>query len=123
VLVYAATATRAELAETLIALLRNSGIRVKQATAWDDHDARIAAGPFMRGELLTSEHPAGCVQVRVRRKPMIASVVAAIVLALLSALVAETLCAVLVVGILASAAWGVWRTGPAVQRALLRVDR
>lgn len=122
VLVYAASGPRADLAAALIARLRGSGMNVRQATAWEDHDARIAAGPLVRGELLTSEHPAGCVQVRVRRRPQTRSVLAAALLVVLSALVSGLLCAVVVLSVLASAAWGLWRTGPAFRRALAGVS-
>ena len=115
---YAVSGPRADLAATLIARLRGSGIHVRQATAWEDHDARIAAGPFVRGELLTSEHPVGCVQVRVRRKLRTLSVLGAAVLVALSALVSVPLCFVAVCAVLASAAWGLWRTGPAYRRVL-----
>jgi glycosyltransferase involved in cell wall biosynthesis len=123
VLVYTSTRPRAELAEALIALLRKSGMRVKQATAWEDHDARIAAGPFVRGEFLTSEHPTGYVQVRVRQRPRGSNAIAALALVILASLMSAALCAVLVVGIMAWVGWGVWRTGPAVTQALLRSNR
>jgi len=123
VLVYPAIGPRAELAAALIARLRSSGVRVRQATAWEDHDARIAAGPFVRGELLTSEHPVGCVQVRVRRRPRVANALVAAVLATLAALVSALLCTALMAAVLASASWGLWRTGPGFVRALAEGDR
>jgi glycosyltransferase involved in cell wall biosynthesis len=123
VLVYAASRPRADLAAAVIARLRASGIHVRQATAWEDHDARIAAGPLLRGEILTSEHPAGCVQVRVRRRVKALSVLTAAAMVTLSALVSEALCVVVTCAVLVSGVWGLWRTGPAFRRALSGVSQ
>jgi hypothetical protein len=122
VLVYPADRDRADLATELIAQLRSGGLHVVPATGWDDYDARIAAGPFVCGEIVTSEHPAGCIQVRVRRRlhrwaVSFAAIGAAYALTVSGAVFAA------VVAIAALAALeGCWRTGPQVER-LLRGDR
>jgi len=63
VLVYDADRDRAALATALIVLLRAGGLPVVAATGWEDHDARFGAGPFVRGEMITSDYPSGCIQV------------------------------------------------------------
>lgn len=118
VLVYAADRDRAALATALVAHLRRGGLRVLPATAWDDHDARIDAGPFVWGEILTSEHPAGCIQVRVRRKVRRPALGAAAIGAGVALSLSVTVSAVVVATVVAVALLGVWRTGPFVDRLL-----
>jgi hypothetical protein len=122
VLVYAADRDRSELAAALIAHLRRGGLRVLPATGWDDHDARIDGGPFVWGEILTTEHPLGCIQVRVRRRVRRRSVGAAIVVGSvalsLSATAGTVSVAVAVAIVMAAALHGMWRTGPLVERLL-----
>ena len=59
---------RAKLAWAAVTVLQWSGLRVVPGTGWEDFDARVIVGPFVIGELLTSSHPQGWVQVRVRRR-------------------------------------------------------
>jgi hypothetical protein len=118
VLVYAADRDRASLATALIAHLRRGGLRVLPATGWDDHDARIDAGPFVWGEILTTEHPAGCIQVRVRRRVRRPALGAAAVGAGVALSLSVTASAVVVATVMAAALLGVWRTGPFVDRLL-----
>jgi glycosyltransferase involved in cell wall biosynthesis len=59
---------RAEFAAALLDGLRTSGTRSFVATAWQDHDGTVLLSPLVRGELLTSSHPIGYVQVRIRAK-------------------------------------------------------
>jgi O-antigen biosynthesis protein len=118
VLVYAADRDRAALATALIAHLRRGGLRVLPATGWDDHDARIDAGPFVSGELLTTEHPAGCIQVRVRRRVRWPALGAAAIGAGMALSLSVTVSAVVVATVVGAALLGVWRTGPFVDRLL-----
>jgi GT2 family glycosyltransferase len=118
VLVYPADRDRAALATALIAHLRGGGLRVVAASGWDDHDARIAGGAFVCGEILTSEHPAGCIQVRVRRRVhRWALVVAAIGAGMAFTVSGAAFAAVVATAVLA-ALEGLWRTGPLVDRLL-----
>ena len=59
---------RVELASAIIDHLRRSGLRVAPASAWKDHDALLIGSLLVRGELVTSGHPNGSVQIRVRRR-------------------------------------------------------
>lgn len=58
--------SRAELASAVVSDLRRAGLRVLQATGWEAHDARIVGSTTVRGDLVTSAHLAGTVQLRVR---------------------------------------------------------
>jgi O-antigen biosynthesis protein len=60
---------RAEFAAGLIEALRHRGIRAVYPSGWEDYDARLLLSPFAYGELQTSSHPEGFVQVRVRFRP------------------------------------------------------
>ncbi len=118
VLVYAADRDRSELAAALIAHLRRGGLRVLPATAWDDHDARIDGGPFVWGEILTTEHPLGCIQVRVRRRVRRRSLGAATVVGSVAVSLSVSAGAVVVAIVMAAALHGMWRTGSLVERLL-----
>jgi O-antigen biosynthesis protein len=60
---------RAELAAGLVEALRRRGIRAVLPSGWEDYDARLLLSPFAHGELQTSSHPEGFVQVRIRLRP------------------------------------------------------
>ena len=60
---------RAEIAAGLVNALRNRGIRAICPDGWEDYDARLLLSPFAYGELQTSSHPEGYVQVRIRSRP------------------------------------------------------
>jgi len=60
---------RSELAAALVAALRVRGLRATCPSGWEDYDARLALSPFAYGELQTSSHPEGYVQVRIRVRP------------------------------------------------------
>jgi GT2 family glycosyltransferase len=60
---------RAELAAALVSALRVRDIRAIPSSGWEDYDARLLLSPFAYGELQTSSHPEGFVQVRIRFRP------------------------------------------------------
>jgi GT2 family glycosyltransferase len=60
---------RGELAAGLVDALRRRGIRAIYPSGWEDYDARLLLTPFAYGELQTSAHPEGFVQVRIRFRP------------------------------------------------------
>ena len=43
--------------------------RAVHSSGWEDYDARLLLSPFAYGELQTSSHPEGFVQVRIRFRP------------------------------------------------------
>lgn len=109
--------SRADLIGAVVACLRAAGLRVLSPTGWEDHDGRVLGSASLAGELMSSAHPEGFVQLRVRRRPRRAvawGAVVVLVLGVLAPTAAGFVAAVLVV----DAALGWWRTGPVVRRAI-----
>jgi hypothetical protein len=109
---------RAEVTAAAIAVLQRSGLRVIPGSGWEDFDARVLGGPFVAGELLTSSHPHGWVQLRVRRRlrwPALAALLFSVCL-----VASVDLLPVVVVLSAGFAEVGreLWRTRSAVHRAL-----
>ncbi|MFL6238976.1 MAG: glycosyltransferase [Actinomycetes bacterium] len=118
VLLIPATAGRAEIAASLVGVLRNVGMRVLPASGWENYDARIMGSPLVRGDLVTSAHPVGWIQARVRRRlrwPFAALYGATAVLCLAAE---PLLIAPVAATAIADVAWGGWRTGRRVHRAV-----
>jgi hypothetical protein len=59
---------RAQLAADLVGDLRRAGFAVAVPSGWEDHDATLVGSALVIGELVTSSHPVGCVQLKVRQK-------------------------------------------------------
>ena len=114
---------RAEVTAAAVAVLQRSGFRVAPGNGWTDFDARLRSGPFAIGDLISSGHVEGWVQLRVRRRlrwrATAAILVLAGVLAVLSPLVAAV---VLAVG-LGEMARGLWSVSAAVRRRLEEAAR
>jgi hypothetical protein len=120
VLLVPADRPRPELAAAIVNELRRSHVRVLPPTEWEDHDAAFVASTLMLGELVTSGHPEGCVQLRVRRRlralPAILYAVTAAMAALLTPLAGAAVLAVA----LEEVGRGAWRCGPRVRRVVRR---
>lgn len=59
---------RGDLAAALVTHLRWRGIRISPPTGWEDHDGRLALSALISGDVLTSSHAEGFVQVRIRSR-------------------------------------------------------
>lgn len=57
---------RADLVVSLAGHLRRLGIRSQAVSGWEDHDGTFLLSPLVSGELMTSSHPVGYVQARMR---------------------------------------------------------
>jgi O-antigen biosynthesis protein len=88
---------RSELAGALVDALRRRGIRAVTPSGWEDYDARLLLSPLLYGELQTSGHPEGFVQVRIRTRPRWQAIMVAIACGLAVALVSAPLMLVLAV--------------------------
>jgi O-antigen biosynthesis protein len=110
---------RATLTAHVVHALRRAGLRVLPATGWEEHDARVVGSTVMLGDLVTSAHPEGCVQVRVRPRVRWSRIglgaAVGVLLLGLGMLPAAALVAV-VLGV--EALRGLVRTGPTVHRAV-----
>jgi hypothetical protein len=57
---------RIDLTDALVRELRRRGHRIVSSTGWEDYDARLPLSLLVRGDLVTSSHPVGFVQLRLR---------------------------------------------------------
>jgi hypothetical protein len=118
VLLLPADRERPQLSEMIVDILRRSGLRLAIDSGWDDHDALIAGSFLLRGELVTSGHPRGCVQIQVRTRLLggrFAFVAGAFAL---TAWMAPPVGAALATIVLLDLSWGAWRIGPRMRRAI-----
>ncbi len=114
---------RSELTGTIVTGLRRAHLRVLPPTGWEDYDARIVGSLLLSGDLLTSAHPIGSMQIRVRRRLRWWSV--AFVGACAALVAAESVWlipAVLALGGV-NLAIGYRRTGSSVRRVVKRAAR
>jgi GT2 family glycosyltransferase len=93
VVVVAEDRPRAELAIALVDALRRRGARIVTPSGWEDHDARLSLCAFLFGELRTSSHPPGYVQIHVRPRARWGRVLGTAVLAALAGAVAPPVAA------------------------------
>jgi nucleotide-binding universal stress UspA family protein len=109
---------RPELAENIVQRLRRAGMRVVPPTGWEPYDALVMSSALVGAELVTSAHPPGWVQLRVRRylrwKPALLVCGAAGLASLTDVRVALGLALLAAANI----AVGAWRTGPGLHRVL-----
>jgi hypothetical protein len=91
VLLLAEDRPRAALAAAVVHAVRRVGVHAVPASGWEDHDGRLYLSPLVRGELQTSSHPVGYVQVRVRCRPRLLPLLAVVLCAAAAALVSPAL--------------------------------
>ena len=100
---------RAEIAAALVNALRNRGIRAICPDGWEDYDARLLLSPFAYGELQTSSHPEGYVQVRIRFRPRRRAMMAAAATTIATLLISPVLAPIVAAGFAAGIAEGALR--------------
>jgi glycosyltransferase involved in cell wall biosynthesis len=88
---------RWELAAAIVEGMHHRGIRVMYPSGWEDCDARLLLSPLVYGELQTSSHPEGFVQIRVRARPRWQPLAATVGTGLVSMLFAPVLALLLIV--------------------------
>jgi glycosyltransferase involved in cell wall biosynthesis len=109
---------RAETAAGIVDALRRARLRVLPATGWEDHDGEVIASSLVLGELVTSGHPVGYVQVRVRRRLRPVRFAAAVVVSVTLTFVTPA-AGLVVAGIAClELARGMWRSGPMIHRVI-----
>ncbi len=112
---------RAEFVSGVVGDLRRAGLRVAVPSGWEDHDALLYGSALVCGELLTSAHPEGCIQLRVRLRARPRSLVAVALLAAgLVPLFGPAGPAVVAALAVADGARGVWLLGPRLRRMVMR---
>lgn len=110
---------RAELVAALVTSLRRAGVRVLPATGWENYDARILGSTLVHGDLITSAHPIGSIQIRVRRRPRWALLGALLVVSALLAVVDPWISAAAIGAAATETMLGAWRTGGRLRRVIV----
>lgn len=112
--------SRPELAAAIVVHLRRAGLRVLPATGWEDYDARVVGSSLVTGDVVTTNHPQGCVQVRVRRRLYWDRTLLGSAILFLTAVVHVGLAVLFAAAGAAEVARGAWRTGPGFRRLVIR---
>lgn len=118
VVVYPRDRDREVFAADVVAHLHRAGFRMTTGTGWEDHDARVLGSGLIAGDIVTSAHPEGCIQLKVRRRPRAPSC-ALVGAAVTVSVILNPLLAASVASIAAlSLVRGLSRTGPRLHRRL-----
>jgi hypothetical protein len=97
---------RAQLAADLVGDLRRAGISIVVPSGWEDHDATMVGSWLVLGELVTTAYPAGCIQIRVRRRVRATRLALGLALTALCAAASPWLAAVCLAALAADAVRG-----------------
>ena len=139
VLLLPADRPRADVAARIVDLLRQERVRTWPASEWEDCDAHVRGSSLIMGELVTTSHPEGTVQLRVRPRLRVQRAMGLVLVIL--AVVAVDRLSILPSGAMASdwealealltasaaayvvgaALRGWWRTGPGLRRRVRRM--
>ncbi|MFN2555475.1 MAG: glycosyltransferase family 2 protein [Nitriliruptorales bacterium] len=111
---------RGQVAAALVTRLRRLGLHVGLATGWEDYDARWVASTLFYGELVTSAHPIGCVQVRIRRRLRRTACSLVLLGSLASAAIHPLLVAALTLAVMIEVGRGWWRSGRSLGETLFQ---
>jgi O-antigen biosynthesis protein len=106
---------RVQIIAGLVTNLRRAGLAIVSPSGWESYDAELLASGLLRGELVSSAHPQGCVQIRVRRRARTRRLACVLAVAGLAALVSPwlTVAVMTLAGI--DVVRGFRRTGPLVR--------
>ncbi len=111
---------RPQLAENLVQLVRRAGMRVVPPTGWEPYDALVLASVLVGAELVTTAHPPGWLQLRVRRYLRVKPALLTTAVLGVAALADVRLAVAFGIACVANIALGMWRTGPGLRRVLMR---
>jgi hypothetical protein len=114
---------RADLAAAVICVLQRAGLQALTPSGWEDYDARFIGSALIYGDLISSGHPIGASQVRMKRRLRLLRVLGATAATLAVAAVDPILGLVAGAAVLVSLGNGWWRTGPFVRRAVQEAAR
>jgi hypothetical protein len=109
---------REDLVPLVLDALRRRGLRVVTGTGWEDFDATVGGSMLVGGRLVTSAHPEGTVQLRVRRVVRGRRAAAVVAAGAVLAVAAPAGAVALVLVAALDAAVGALRSGPVVRRAI-----
>jgi glycosyltransferase involved in cell wall biosynthesis len=113
VMVISSQKPRHEIARSMLSALRAAGYEVTSTTGWEDHDGTVNGSILTEGELITSEHPPGTVQARVRTRLRRRRLAGALAVAALTAALHAPIVAIAIVWCVGTDLLvGSWRLGP-----------
>lgn len=120
VLLFPQDRPRSEFVSAIIGYLRQAGMRMLPGSGWEDYDSRLLCSSVVFGELVTSNHPDGAIQLRIRRRLRWRFLALLLSGLLLVAFVAPIIAVVGVAALGAEGLRGFWRSGPWVRREMIR---
>lgn len=120
VVVFRHDGSRAGFAARLAGHLRGLGIRSMALSGWEDHDGRFVLSPLVFGDLVTSSHPVGFVQARIRPRLRTARLLLLIGLGALALVANELMAPVVLVFVSSALGHGVVRSKTLLRSAMDR---
>jgi hypothetical protein len=108
---------RVEIMSELVRYLRRHRMAVAASTGWEEHDCRVLASTLVAGDVISSAHVPGAVQIRVRtrlRPALFAGFVALAVLAATATPVAALIVLLATAVELARGLWATWFVIPSM---------
>ena len=111
---------RAELASAVVSDLRRAGLRVIPPNGWEPYDCRLIGSAFAAGDLVTSSHPIGSVQLRVRPRLRWGPLATLFATSLLAFYASPAAAALVVAFGAAELGRGLYAVGPKVRRVVHR---
>jgi hypothetical protein len=112
--------SRAELAAAAVNALQLAGLPVSPGSGWEDFDGRLSGGLFVLADLVTSDHPKGWVQLRIRRGLRWRAATIALAVTVMAAFIDPLLSLILFAAVLVETCRGLWCTGSRVRRVLVK---
>jgi glycosyltransferase involved in cell wall biosynthesis len=102
--------SRDEIMAGLLRHFRDERLTVHAPTGWEEHDCRVLASALVAGDVISSSHVPGTVQVRVRSRIRTAPLAGFAVLAAIAAMATPTAALVVFLAAAVELARGVWCT-------------
>jgi len=109
---------RARLAAGIVKCLREGGFRVSIGTGWEDFDASVIGSALLMGELVTTAHPEGSCQLRLRKRLRKRWLAITLALMLVALAVHPLAAAGVAVAAAVDVLRGMWRLGPRARRVI-----
>ena len=109
---------RAELAAAVVKALREGGFSVSVGTGWESCDAEVIGSTLMVGELITTAHPEGSCQLRVRKRLRPRRTAITLALITTAVLLNPVAGAALATAAVIEMGRGAWRLGPRARRVI-----
>jgi hypothetical protein len=120
VVMIATSGPRDEMMAGLVRQFREGHLVVVAPTGWEDHDCRVMASTLVTGDVISSSHVPGTVQIRIRTRLRIAVLAGFVVLAAIAAIATPAAAVVVLLAAAVELARGLWCTRFVLPRTILR---